>query len=210
MESSAVVLTPTIEPEDQARADFYALLARLYAAEPDAELLQSIATADELQIDDGNVEGETLAEAWRMLIAASAVMDPEAAGTEYLDLFIGVGASEVSPHASAYEKVPGRQPLVEIRTALARLGLSRQVGNALYEDHVAAVFATMRVLITGAGTPGSFTFDDQRAFFAAHVDSWVDSCCDAIKGRTLANYYKRVAQLTKAFMAIERDSFAIG
>jgi TorA maturation chaperone TorD len=210
MDSAAVVLTPTIEPEDQARADFYALLARLYAGEPDAALLQSIAAADELQVDDGNVEGETLAEAWRMLIAASAVMDPEAAATEYLELFVGVGASEVSPHASAYEKVPGRQPLVEIRAVLARLGLSRQAGNALYEDHLAAVFATMRVLITGAGTPGSFVFDQQREFFGEHVDPWVDLCCDAIKARTIANYYKRVAQLTKAFMAIERDSFAIG
>jgi TorA maturation chaperone TorD len=210
MEPAPIVFTQGIEPEDQARADFYALLARLYAAEPDAALLQSIASADELKVDDGNVEGETLAEAWRALIAASAVMDPEAAGTEYLDLFVGVGASEISPHASAYEKVPGREPLVEIRGALARLGLSRQAGNALYEDHLAAVFATMRVLITGAGTPAAFSFDDQQAFFADHVDPWVDSCCDAIKTRTIANYYKRVAQLTKAFMAIERDSFAIG
>jgi TorA maturation chaperone TorD len=210
MEPSSVVLSPSIEPEDQARADFYALLAQLYAAEPDAALLRSIASADELQVDDGNVEGETLAEAWRGLIAASAVMDAEAAATEYLDLFIGVGASEVSPHASAYEKTPGRQPLVEIRAALAALGLSRQPGNSLYEDHLAAVFATMRVLITGAGTPGEFTFEQQRDFFAAHVDPWVGSCCDAIYGRAIANYYKRVAQLTKAFMAIERDSFAIG
>ena len=145
-----------------------------------------------------------------MLIAASAVMDVEAAAAEYVDLFIGVGASEVSPHASAYEMVPGRQPLVEVRAALSRLGLSRQPGNALYEDHLAAVFATMRVLITGAGAPGSFTFDDQRAFFADHLDAWVVACCDAINRRTIANYYKRVAQLTKAFMAIERDSFAIG
>jgi TorA maturation chaperone TorD len=210
MEPAPVVFTPSIEPEDQARADFYALLARLYASEPDAALLRSIATADELQVDEGSAEGEALAEAWRMLIAASAVMDLEAAATEYVDLFIGVGASEVSPHASAYEKVPGRQPLVEVRGALARLGLSRQPGNTLYEDHLAAVFATMRVLIIGPGAPGAFTFDDQRAFFAEHVDRWVDSCCDAIKARSIANYYKRVAQFTKAFMAIERDSFAIG
>lgn len=210
MEPAPGVFTPTIEPEDQARADFYALLARLYAAEPDAALLQSIAAADELQVDEGNVEGEALAEAWRKLIAASEVMDADAAAAEYLDLFVGVGASEVSPHASAYEKVPGRQPLVEVRAALARLGLSRQPGNSLYEDHLAAVLATMRVLITGTGGSGSFTFDEQRDFFAAHVDPWVISCCDAIYGRAIANYYKRVAQLTKAFMAIERDSFAIG
>ncbi len=129
MEPAPIVLTPTIHPEDQARADFYALLARLYAAEPDAALLKSIAAADELRVDEGNAEGEALAEAWRKLIAASAVMDAEAAAAEYLDLFVGVGASEVSPHASAYEKVPGRQPLVEVRAALARLGLSRQPGN---------------------------------------------------------------------------------
>lgn len=210
MEPHPAVFAPGIDPEDQARADFYALLARLYAAEPDAALLESIARADELTVDEGNVEGETLAEAWRMLIAASAVMDAQAAATEYVDLFIGVGASEVSPYASAYEKTPGRQPLVEVRAALAGLGLSRQPGNVLYEDHLAAVFATMRVLITGAGAPGSFTFDAQREFFAAHVDPWVAACCDAIYGRAIANYYKRVAQLTKAFMAIERDSFAIG
>ena len=210
MEPLPAVCTPSIEPEDQARADFYALLARLYAAEPDAALLRSIASADELQVDAGNVEGEALAEAWRRLIAASAVMDADAAATEYLDLFIGVGASDVSPHASAYEKTPGRQPLVEIRAALADLGLSRQPGNSLYEDHLAAVFATMRVLITGAGAPGEFTFEQQRDFFAAHIDPWVVLCCDAISGRAIANYYKRVAQLTKAFMAIERDSFAIG
>jgi TorA maturation chaperone TorD len=210
MEPAPLVFAPSIDPEDQARADFYALLARLYAPEPDAALLASIAAADELAVDEGNVEGKTLAEAWRMLIAASAVMDAEAAAAEYIDLFIGVGASEVSPYASAYEKTPGRQPLVEVRAALAALGLSRQPGNALYEDHLAAVFATMRVLITGAGMPEPFPFDAQREFFAAHIDPWVAACCNAIIGRSIANYYKRVAQFTKAFMAIERDSFAIG
>ena len=43
MEPAPVVFAPGIDPEDQARADFYALLARLYAAEPDAALLESIA-----------------------------------------------------------------------------------------------------------------------------------------------------------------------
>jgi TorA maturation chaperone TorD len=209
MEPAAVVFTSRIEPEDQARADFYALLARLYAAEPDAALLQSIAAADELQIAGGDAPGETLAEAWRILIAASAVMDTEAAAAEYVDLFVGVGASAVSPHASAYEKVPGRLPLVEVRAALARLGLSRQPGNALYEDHLAALFATMRVLITGVGAT-AFSIDEQRDFFAAHVDASAVSCCDAINRCSIANYYQRVAQLTKAFVAVERDSFAIG
>lgn len=209
-EPAAVVFARAIDPEDQARADFYALLARLYAAAPDVALLQAIAGADELHVEEGSVEGETLAQAWQTLMAASSVMDAGAAAVEYLDLFVGVGASEVSPHASAYQKVPGRQPLVEVRAALARLGLARQPGSALYEDHLAAVLATMRVLITGVGAPQPVTFEQQREFFAAHVDPWVVSCCDAISTNAIANYYKRVAQFTQAFLAIERDSFAIG
>lgn len=209
MDPAAVVFASVLAPEDQARADFYALLARLYAAAPDAALLQAIAAADELHVDQGSSEGEELAQGWRTLIAASSVMDVEAAAAEYLDLFVGVGASAVSPHATAYERVPGREPLVEIRAALTRLGLARQPGATLYEDHLAAIFATMRVLITGVGAPQPVTFEQQRAFFAVHVDPWVISCCDAIFANAIANYYKRVAQFTKAFLAIERDSFAI-
>ena len=209
MEPAAVVFSASLAPEDQARADFYALLARLYAAAPDAVLLSSIAGADEIVADEGEPGGASLAKAWRDLQAASAVMDPEAAAGEYLELFIGVGASEVSPYATAYEKVPGREPLVEMRAALNRLGLSRTAGATLYEDHLASVLATMRVLITGVGAPHPVTVGQQREFFSAHVDPWVISCCDAIIENAIANYYKRVAQFTKAFLAIERGSFAI-
>ena len=37
-----------IPAEDQARANFYALLGRLYGAAPDAALLRAIAAEDEL------------------------------------------------------------------------------------------------------------------------------------------------------------------
>ena len=199
----------TLEPEDQARADFYALLARLYAASPDAALLSAIASAGELPADAGSAAGDALAGAWRELIDASAAIGAEAAAVEYQDLFIGVGRSEVSLHASAYVKSPGDTPLVAVRTALARLGLSRQAGVNLYEDHLAAVCETMRALITGAGAPAGFTLSQQRDFFAGHVQPWITSCCDAINKNAIANYYRVVAQFTQCFVAIERDSMAI-
>ena len=199
----------TLEPEDQARADFYALLARLYAASPDAALLSAIASADELPADPGSAAGDALARAWRGLIGASAAIGAEAAAAEYQDLFIGVGRSEVSLHASAYVKSPGETPLVAVRTALARLGLARHTGVNLYEDHLAAVCETMRALITGAGAPAGFTVAQQRDFFATHVQPWITSCCDAINKNAIANYYRVVAQFTQCFVAIERDSMAI-
>src|SRR5205085_11567925 len=56
----------SLAPEEEARANFYALLSRLFYAPPDAQLLQALAGADEL---DG--EDEALAARWRHLIAAA-------------------------------------------------------------------------------------------------------------------------------------------
>jgi TorA maturation chaperone TorD len=199
----------SIAPEDQARADFYALLARLYAAAPDAALLSSIAACDELSADAESEAGRALAAAWRKLIAASTAMDPMASADEYQALFIGVGKSEVSAHGSAYIKSPGSSPLIQVRATLAKLGLARQSGVNIYEDHLAAVCETMRVLITGAGEGEPFAFAQQREFFELHVKPWVFDCCTAIENSPVANYYRRVAEFTQLFMVIERDSFAI-
>ena len=95
METASQVFAPRIEPEDQARADFYALLSRLFDSAPDAGLLAAIASADELPDVSTAGTDRDLAKAWRELIAASAAMEPEAAAAEYQDLFIGVGKSEV-------------------------------------------------------------------------------------------------------------------
>ena len=198
-----------VASEDQARADFYALLARLYAAAPDAVLLSSIAGCDELPAEAASEGGRALADAWQKLIAASTAMDPAAAADEYQNLFVGVGKSEVSVHGSAYAKSPGTSPLIEVRASLAKLGLARQSGVNLYEDHLATVCETMRALITGAGQGEPFAFAEQREFFESHVKPWVFNCCTAIQKSPVANYYRRVAEFTQVFMAIERDSFAI-
>ena len=205
----AVALLHPIAPEDRARADFYALLSRLYAAAPDAALLGAIAGAAPLSIAVDHGPAHDLATSWSVLGAASAAMDPEAASEEYQNLFIGVGKSEVSLHASAYVPPSGRSELATVRGTLAGLGLERKSGVDVYEDHLAAVCETMRVLIAGAAGVEPFPLADQRRFFEAHVGSWVFACCTAINMCPLANYYRRVGQFTEFFMAIERDSFAI-
>ena len=207
--SPAVALRREVAAEDEARANFYALLARLYADAPDAALLRAISTADELPVIAPDGPAVDLARSWRTLIAASAAMDSEAAAAEYQDLFIGVGKSEVSLHASGYVSRAGGSALADLRTALADLGLSKQEGSSLYEDHLAAVCETMRVLIGGAPGVEPCPFAQQREFFVGYVSPWVSACCNAIRVCPIANYYRRVAEFTQYFMAIERDSFAI-
>jgi TorA maturation chaperone TorD len=205
----AVAVRSPIAAEDQARANFYALLGRLYASAPDAALLRAIATADELPVAMVEGTGRAFAEAWRTLIAASLAMDADAATQEYIDLFVGVGKSEVGLHASGYLSHAGGSVLAELRAEHARLGLGRQAGVSTYEDHLAAICETMRALIGGAPGVEPSPFAEQRKFFITYVSEWVPVCCAAVIQSPIANYYRRVAEFTQFFVAIERDSFAI-
>jgi TorA maturation chaperone TorD len=192
MSEAPVVLRWRLEPEDQARADFYALLARLFADAPDAGLLTSIAGAEPLvpaaAPSAGKGAGADLAAAWDALRAASAAMDAGAASEEFQTLFIGVGRSEVSLYASHYLGPQSGRPLAEIRAALAE---------------------TMRMLVAGDDERPPAELARQRMFFDRHVVSWVFACCTAIDQSSVANYYRRVAQFSRCFLALERDSLAM-
>src|SRR6266404_2304454 len=112
----------SLPPEEEARANFYALLSRLFFAPPDAALLRALASADELESED-----ETLAVRWRALVAAAAVMDPEAAREEYDAAFVGTGRAPVTLYTSAYViRNSGETPLAQLRGQLAALGLARR------------------------------------------------------------------------------------
>ncbi len=202
-------------PEDAARAAFYALLARLFTTGPDAPLLAAIAGAEPLTVaapsdaaaDDG---AQGLAAAWDALRAASAVGDPDAIRQEYDDLFVGVGKSEVNLHASHW--LTGfmmEKPLAELRSTLAGLGLGRRAGAMLVEDHVAAVFETMRILVGGGEMAAPAPFATQKTFFERHIAPWASRCFDEIVMSPLAIYYRAVAQFANNYLAIERDAFAI-
>jgi len=153
----------------------------------------------------------TLPHAWNRLRDACGAMDPEAAQQEYWDLFVGTGKSEINLHASHW--LTGfmmEKPLVELRSTLARLGLSRQAGSEMVEDHVSALFEAMRLLIEGLPDRRPAPIEEQRTFFERHIDGWLPDLCTALTQTPLANFYRPVGEFTKLFVAIERDSLAIG
>lgn len=208
MESATVRLVHRIEPEDRARADFYAVLAALYRDAPDAALLRAIGEAGELPPAES---GSGFPHAWNRLVAACRAMDADAARQEYWDLFVGTGKSEVNLHASHW--LAGfmmEKPLVKLRDELARLGLSRRSETALVEDHVAVLCETMRLLIEGENERGPASLHEQKGFFERHLDPWIGDLCTALRQNELANFYRPVGEFTEAFVAIERDSLAIG
>ena len=211
--SDAAIASPAgIAPEDAARADFYALLARLLAGPPDAPLLAAIAAAPPIVADARPDEdaGPGLGAGWDALRTASRTADPDAVRQEYDDLFIGVGKSEVNLHGSHW--VAGfmmDRPLAELRSTLAGMGLARRPGVSMVEDHLSALCETMRLLVAGDAVLPPQPVDAQRAFFERQIAPWYADCCDAIMQSPIANYYAAVAQFALGFLALERDSIAM-
>lgn len=189
--------------EDQGRANFYALLSRLFYGGPDAALLQAIAAADAIG-DEG--DKSALEQAWHALAQASATTDAIAAKQEYDDLFIGTGKALVTLYASHYFPQSGGDPLlVGLRSDLAGLGLARRHSANEPEDHIAALFDVMRFLILQEGDS-----DDtlQKRFFCRYIAPQYAQLCDAISKHS-DDYYGQVARFANIFLRIESEAFDI-
>ena len=204
--ATPVVVQRTLPPEEAARGDFYALLARLLRAAPDARLLASLAAAPALP-DEGDPD---LARAWRDLIAASSAMDAEAAAQEYGELFEGVGKAAVSIYAGFYSGAPSiDHPRVRLQADLAGLGLAQREEVTEPEDHFAGIFEVMRVLSAGGAGRQPAQVADQKRFFDTHVKPSAPRFFEALGRAPQANYYRRVAALGAAFTALETVSFQL-
>ena len=183
-----------IAPEEEARANLYGLLARLFYAAPDPGLLRAIA-ADTLEGD--------LAHPWEELKRAAAAADPAALREEYETAFIGTGKAPVTLYTSAYSiRFSNEVPLAELRGELLRLGLARRAEAREPEDHIAALCDVMRHLVAKQQD-----LDEQRRFFHRWIASAAEPLCAAIERSDKTDFYKRVAALARRFFSLEQTAF---
>ncbi len=193
-----------VSPEDRARADFYALVSRLFFAGPDAGLLSAIAGADEIA---GEAENNSLVPAWKSLTAAASAMDAEAAQEEYDSVFVGTGKAEITLYATQYLSENMKENvLVRLRAELAEIGLAREPGAAEYEDHFSALCEVMRHLIFFGSNAA---VQKQKSFFLRYLVPCYAIVCEAAIASPNTNFYKHVARFTKAFLDVETESFDI-
>jgi TorA maturation chaperone TorD len=191
------------DSEELARAELYGLLARLWLAPPDAELLSQFRVA----VTEAPQPGGYLEVPWQSLVAAMRATTPDAAASEYDALFGGVGKPEVFLYGSYY--LAGflhERPLAALRGDLAALGLQRDETRGETEDHVSGVFEVMRYLIAGEDVAVS-NLEQQRRFFRAHVQPWVARLADAVDEQPRAALWREVAALTRAFVQVEAQGF---
>ena len=201
--AAPVTVHRPLPPEEAARADFYALLARLLQSPPDAALLAQLAAAPAIE------GGSELARAWRGLVQASSAMDADAAALEHEALFAGIGKAKVSLYAGFYARgTTPEHPRVRIVKDLAELGLAPACPTEP-EDHFAGLFEAMRVLVAGGAGRAPAPVEAQKRFHDTHLAAAWPRFAKALAEAGESNYYRHVAALAAAFAALEAESFKL-
>jgi TorA maturation chaperone TorD len=189
-----VVNVATVESSDQARrAAFYSLLAGLLRNAPDADVLAYC-----LSLDTTDQKSE-LGAAINTLVLAAKHSDPQRLKEEFHELFIGLGRGELVPYGSWYQTgFLMERPLGQLRADLAKLGFERSDDVHEPEDHIAALMEVMAMLIY-EGAPQ----EQQQLFFETHISSWAKDFMKDLSVAETATFYRSVARLGSAFVAIE-------
>ena len=188
-----------IDDVSRARAQEYALLARLLRQPPSSMLLKQI----------GQLRGDEtqLGAAHAALAEAANATDTAAVDREYFDLFIGVGRGELLPYASYY--LTGflhERPLARLRRDLARFGIDRAAEVADPEDHAGILCEVMAGLASGE-LPGSE--EAGRTIFENHMAPWIGRFFADLESAEGAEFYRRVGTVGRVFVEIEGDAFKL-
>jgi TorA maturation chaperone TorD len=190
---------PTLPPEEAARANLYGVIARLFYAPPDEQLVAELQLAN---VDPG--DRSPLATAWRAMVEASRTAFPAALRDEHTVLFVGTGKCEVTPYLSHYlVRHSSDSPLVGLRHLLDSWGIARREGVAEYEDHIAAVCETMRFAIAVQQRPP----EEQKVLFDRFLSRGAIAFCSAVSASKEARFYHLVANFAQAFFEVEKTAF---
>jgi TorA maturation chaperone TorD len=196
-----------LDPQENARAEVYALLGNLFYQPASKELLHLIATGSGICNDGADTD---FCRSWRALQQAAAQTNAEAVKEEFDTAFIGTGRQPVMLYGSFYlSGFLNEKPLVALREDLMKMGISRRGDRHESEDHVSALCDVMRFLIAGDSDTRPAALDLQREFFRRHIEPWYAQLSTAIISAGQTDFYKYVARLMREFFAIENAAFDI-
>ena len=185
------------------RIEIYALLAYLLRQPPNTAALDWLSNLPITPSPDVNADPYSMTQAWALLSNVAKHTSANAAAEEYQNLFIGIGRGDVLPFASWYKcGALMDQPLVLLRRDLCTLGISRQPHIKEPEDHIAALFEVMALLLQQEPIKIS------SQFFNRHISDWFTTLFNDITNTKNNPFYSAVALLMVNFLALEQVSFS--
>lgn len=188
-----------LEPEDQARAALYGLIAQLFYAPPDQNVLAQILNARAFDGGEG-----ALAQRWQELAERCRTAFPVMLENEHTELFIGTGKAPVTPYLIHYigDKTLDN-PLVQLRKQLVEWGMSRREQATEPEDHVSGVCESMRLAIASQHR----SVAEQKSFFDRFVYAGSVAFFAAVVASPRSDFYRCVARFAAEFVELERRAF---
>jgi TorA maturation chaperone TorD len=198
-EQAPQVGRPGIADEDMARAVEYAMVGALLREAPSAARMMELSRL--------KGDASELGLLHMSLAEAAEETTADAESREFFRLFVGVGRGELLPYGSYY--LTGflhERPLARVREDLAKYGVERQEGTFEPEDHIGILFDVMAGLASGQFGGG---LSDEKAFFTRHIEPWALRFFADLESAAGTQFYKAVARVGAAFIAIEAQGFAL-
>ena len=195
------------------RCDYYELLTRLLANEPDEPLLQSLRDGIADRAVGAAQVHPQMGEGWRIVGEHLAPEALDGLVDEFTRMFLGPYGDVLNPYESYY--LTGRlysQPLAGVRGFMARHSLER-AGDSRGEPEDSLAFElgimaslAARQLAGGDVDPGALV-EPQREFLSSHLLIWAPACVADMERNPSASFYRGVGLLLNAFLEVERDFF---
>ncbi len=190
----------TVADEFRFRANYYYLLSKLLSQPPTPDTIQSVAF---FGVPDAEATNNFLITLNSLAQAARNEPDLEQLDDEYHALLIGIGRGELVPYGSWY--ITGMlmdKPLALVRQDLKALGIERIENNREPEDHIAALFDVMGILIESGD---KYPFKTQQTLFNRHLTPWARRFFRDLTSARNARFYKKVGEFGVEFVNFETE-----
>ncbi len=196
------------------RSNVYGFLARVYRKELTPDMLDHLKNsmfAEVLYDMDVTLGDEPFSQPDEELLEALAV--------EYTRLFLGPGR-HVSPHESVHHERDdgdwGRlwgASTVEVKKFVESLGLTYKESDRSIPDHISVELELMQKIIEKEHQAWSMKNANdalhylkiEKMFMEDHLSKWIPQFCDKIIHEAGMSFYQRMAEITKNFIALERE-----
>ena len=192
--------------EFQGRADLYRLLSRLYRAEVDEALLDSLKA---LALPEENEDLKQGTADLRDYLSSCGPNAVEDLAVDYAATFLAAGSAEGAaalPCESVYtspKRIFMQEAWEQVSRLYAEKGLGKDEGlSDLMEDHAALELAFMAWLIENG------TVQEQKAFLEDHLLNWLPAFAADVEQYGRTPFYKAVAKITLGFLRLEHGLLA--
>ena len=189
-----------LDEDAKLRSDTYAILASLLSHTPSEDLIDYLKHIQTVETNSNDTSLGGMGQGWQKVRSAALAIDDKTLDDEYHDLFIGLGRGEVVPFGSWH--ITGflmEKPLSELRDDLKTLGIESDEDIKDPEDHIAALFESMKLIIESDDIDES----RERQFFMRHIAPWAEKFFQQLQVAKTAEFYKSVGFLGEQFVQLE-------